>query len=124
MQYDVQVEEVSSFRRRLRFTVPAATVGGELEKAYKDLKKKAKVPGFRPGMASRRVLEERFGDRVRSDVGGKLIDQSYRLASMGLSAIGQPALEESGELSGSADFAFVVAVVSRLTPGGNKVIRS
>lgn len=110
MQYDVQVEEVSSFRRRLRFTVPAATVGGELEKAYKDLKKKAKVPGFRPGMASRRVLEERFGDRVRSDVGGKLIDQSYRLASMGLSAIGKPALEESGELSGSADFAFVVAV--------------
>lgn len=110
MQYDVQVEEVSSFRRRLRFTVPAATVGVELEKAYKDLKKKAKVPGFRPGMASRRVLEERFGDRVRSEVGGKLIDQSYRLGSMGLSAIGQPALEESGDLAVNADFSFVVAV--------------
>lgn len=110
MQYDVQVEEVSSFRRRLRFTVPAATVSGELDKAYKDLKVKAKVPGFRPGKASKRVLEERFGDRVRSEVGGKLIDQSYRLAVMGLSPVGQPALSESDDLAANADFTFVVEV--------------
>lgn len=110
MNYDVQVEEVSSYRRRLRFTVPATVVRAQLDKAYKDLKKKARVPGFRPGHASQRVLEERFGPKVQTDVGGELIDSSYRMAASGLNPVGRPTLEESSELEPGKDFTFVVAV--------------
>ena len=110
MNYDVQVEEVSSYRRRLRFTVPATVVRTQLDKAYKDLKKKARVPGFRPGHATMRVLEERFGAKVHSDVGGELIDTAYRRAVASLSPVGRPTLEESAELTPGQDFLFVIAV--------------
>ncbi|MFM2245559.1 MAG: hypothetical protein RL071_1633 [Pseudomonadota bacterium] len=110
MNYSVQVEEVSSYRRRLRITVPAVVVKTQLDKAYKDLKKKAKVPGFRPGHATQRVLEERFGPKVLSDVGGELIDSSYRSAVATLSPVGRPSLEESSEIESGKDFTFTVAV--------------
>lgn len=110
MQYDLAIEDVSPIRRRLRFTVDAAVVRGELETAYKSLKNKAKIPGFRPGKAPRNVLEARFGRQVNSDVSSRLIEQAFRKASEGLDLAGQPALEEQGEVVSGAGLSFVIGV--------------
>ena len=53
----VTVEDLSSVKKILHIEVPAEETTRELEKAYQQLKKTAKVKGFRPGKVPRNVLE-------------------------------------------------------------------
>ncbi|MBX3025380.1 trigger factor [bacterium] len=73
----VALESVDAVRRRLAVEIPAAEVAAELERAYAQLKQRARVPGFRQGRAPRAVLEKMFGDQVRADVFGRLVQESY-----------------------------------------------
>ena len=92
MMLKVDVETVDSLRRRLAVEVPAEAVSAEIEKAYGNLGRAAKVPGFRPGRVPRPVLERMFGDRVRADVFARLIQDSYleALEEQHIDAVGQP----------------------------------
>lgn len=110
MQYDLQIEDVSSIRRRLRFTLANELVKTELERAFQDLKKQVKLAGFRPGKVPRNVLEARFGKQVRGEVGQRLIDQSYREAAADLPVAGAPTLEHKGDIDPAQPFTFTVAV--------------
>lgn len=76
MSFEVQVEKLDAVRRRLVVTVPAEEVAVEFEGAVRDLARSARVPGFRPGRVPRGVLEKRFGERLRADVGERLMRSS------------------------------------------------
>lgn len=110
MQYDIQIEDVSPIRRRLSFTVPAERVNSELDLAYRSLKQRARLPGFRPGKAPRPVLEARFGGQVTSDVGNKLMQEAFSEAARSLELAGQPAVEELGELKAGQPLTFIIGV--------------
>jgi trigger factor len=88
----VEVETVDPVRRRLAVEVPAEEVRDELERAFVELGRHAQVRGFRPGRTPRPVLEQLFGDRVRAEVFGKLIQQSYEeaLRDRGLAVVSEP----------------------------------
>lgn len=73
----VALESVDAVRRRLAVEVPAAEVTAQIERAYDQLRQRARVPGFRQGRAPRAVLEKMFGDQVRADVFGRLVQESY-----------------------------------------------
>ena len=73
----VALETVDAVRRRLAVEIPAGEVTAEVDRAYDQLRRKARVPGFRPGRAPRAVLERMFGDQVRADVFGRLVSESY-----------------------------------------------
>jgi trigger factor len=73
----VALETVDAVRRRLAVEVPAGDVTAEIDRAYDQLRRKARVPGFRQGHAPRAVLERMFGDQVRADVFGRLVSESY-----------------------------------------------
>jgi trigger factor len=92
MSFKVDVEALDPVRRRLAVEVPAEEVAAEIEKTYAALGRAAKVPGFRPGRVPRPVLERLFGDRVRAEVFGKLIQHSYSevLEERQIEALGQP----------------------------------
>lgn len=88
----VEVETVDPVRRRLAIEVPEQEVRAEIERAYGELSRHAKVRGFRPGRTPRPVLEQLFGDQVRADVFGKLIQKSYEeaLRERGLAVVSEP----------------------------------
>jgi trigger factor len=88
----VEVETVDPVRRRLAVEVPAEEVRQEIERAYGELAHRAQVRGFRPGRTPRPVLEQLFGDQVRADVFGKLIQRSYEeaLREQGLAVVSEP----------------------------------
>ena len=92
MTFKVDVETVDSVRRRLAVEVPAEEVTAEIEKAYIQLSREAKVRGFRPGRVPRPVIERLFGDRVRAEVFEKLIQQSYTevVEEQRIAAVGHP----------------------------------
>ena len=53
----VEVENLSEVKRKLRIEVPSNEVTEEVDRAYRQLGKSAKVKGFRPGKVPRSILE-------------------------------------------------------------------
>lgn len=88
----VALETVDAVRRRLAVEIPAGDVTAEIDRAYDQLRRKARVPGFRQGRAPRSVLERMFGDQVRADVFGRLVSESYAEAvrEQRIEPVGQP----------------------------------
>ena len=108
----VDVASVGSYERHLHFSIPAKDVKVELDRAFRTLGKQVRMRGFRPGKTPRRLLEQRYGPQVRSDVANNLIQSSYTsaLADHSIEPVGQPRLEKSGDLGGNSDFEFTIAV--------------
>jgi len=72
-----QVESISPVKRKLTVQVPPEDVAREEDAAFKDLRRTVSVPGFRKGKVPLPVLKRMYGDRVRSDVVGRVIEKSY-----------------------------------------------
>jgi len=73
----VTVEDQSSVKKILHIEIPEETITKELDDAYKDLKKTAKVKGFRPGRTPRSVLERLYKKDVNTDVRSRLIQNAF-----------------------------------------------
>jgi trigger factor len=91
----VSLETTGGLERRMKVQVPAERVEREVEEQLKSLTKKAKVDGFRPGKVPLKVLRERFGDQVRSDVVRDLLQSSFNeaLAQQKLNPAGGPRID-------------------------------
>ena len=57
-------------------------MSSELSKAYANLAKSARVRGFRPGKAPKKVLAHYFGPRVSADVAQRLVDDTFQNVSL------------------------------------------
>jgi trigger factor len=91
----VTVEDLSTVKKVLHIEIPEKVVVGELDKAYKDLKKNAKVKGFRPGKTPRTVLERLYKKDVNADVSSKLIQESLidAIKEAELNIVGRPEIK-------------------------------
>jgi len=117
----VAIEAVDAVRRRLAVEVPAGDVTAEIERAYEQLRRRARVPGFRQGRAPRPVLEKLFGDQVRADVFGKLVQSSYAdaLREQNLDPVSVPEIvTESAEPGQSLRYSATVEVRPEITARG------
>jgi trigger factor len=99
----VSVESINSVKKTLHIEIPEADVVRELDKAYNELKKKAKVKGFRPGKVPKSVVVRLFKKNVHADVTSKLIQNSFMdaiketdLKVVGTPQLDPPQLEDSG----------------------------
>jgi trigger factor len=70
------LEQISPVKRRLLVEVEAEEVDRKIEEAYRLLGKKAKVHGFRPGKAPRKILERYFSEQVTEDVTRGLVNET------------------------------------------------
>ena len=89
------VEDLSSVKKTLHIEVPHEAVVRELDSAYRQLGKTAKIKGFRPGKVPRSVLERMFKKDVHSDVSSRLIQDSFvdALKKTELEIVGQPQVD-------------------------------
>ena len=99
----VTVEDLSSVKKILHIEIPKDKVTSELDAYYQNLKKTAKVKGFRPGKTPRSVLKRMFKKDVHADVSSKLIQNSFldaiketELNIVGNPKVDPPGLEENG----------------------------
>ncbi len=70
------IEEITPVKKRLTVEVEAEEVIRKIDEAYRELKKKAKVDGFRPGKVPRNILERYFGEQVTQDVKRGLLSET------------------------------------------------
>jgi trigger factor len=103
----VTVEDRSSVKKVLHIEVPQEDVVQELDSAYAQLKKTAKIKGFRPGKTPRSVLERVYGKEVKADVSGKLIQSAFidALKETKLKIVGSPVVDPP-DLVGGQPYAF------------------
>jgi trigger factor len=107
----VNVEDVNSVKKILHIEIPAEKVMEELNGAYSQLKKNAKIKGFRPGKAPRSVLERLYKKDVQADVASKLIQSSFAdaLKETKLNIIGSP-LVDPPDLNADGPYSFDATV--------------
>ncbi len=110
-----KIEDVSSVKKTLHIEVPQEEVVQELDKAYNQLMKSAKVKGFRPGKVPRPVLERMFKKDVHADVSSRLIQSSFidAIKKSDLKIVGNPELDPP-ELA--ADSAYEYKATVEITP--------
>lgn len=77
---NANVESISPVKSKLTIEVSPEEISQEEESILRDLRRTATVPGFRKGKAPPHVLKRIYGERVRSDVLGRLIEKTYREA--------------------------------------------
>ena len=100
---NVTVEELSSVKKVMHLEVPVEDVTRELEKAYKELGRTARIKGFRQGKAPRSVIERLYKKDVHADVAGRLIQEALlkALQDSQLPIIGTPKVEPPDLEAGS-----------------------
>ncbi len=108
---EFKVEEQSAVKKKLVIEIPQEDVTKELDSAYKELKKNAKVKGFRPGKTPRNVLERLYGKDVRADVSSRLIQESFLqvLKESELNVVSMPQIDPPA-LEADAPYAFTAEV--------------
>ncbi|MCV7151934.1 trigger factor [Mycolicibacterium pyrenivorans] len=90
------VEKLSPTRVRINVEVPFTELEPEIDKAFKQLAKQIRLPGFRPGKAPRKLLEARVGrGAVLEQVVNDALPGRYSEAvtAESLQPIGQPEIE-------------------------------
>ena len=90
------VEKLSPTRVRINVEVPFTELEPEIDKAFKQLAKQVRLPGFRPGKAPRKLLEARVGrGAVLEQVVNDALPGRYSeaITAESLQPLGQPEIE-------------------------------
>lgn len=107
----VSVEALSDLERRVTVQVPAEKLAKEIENRLLSLSRRVKVDGFRPGKVPLKLVKRMYGDQVRYEAVGELMEHSLHeaLVQEKLNPLGGPkiepkVLEDGQDLEYSATF--------------------
>ncbi|AEG02613.1 trigger factor [Methylomonas methanica] len=73
----VSVEKTSELSRKMIVSVPDAVLQEKMETRFKKLAREVKVDGFRPGKVPTSMVKKLYGERVKQEVAGDLIQSTY-----------------------------------------------
>ena len=98
----VSVEKTSELSRKMTVSVPETVVQEKVAERLKTLARQVKIDGFRPGKVPQHVVNKMYGERVRGEVAGDLIQSTYfdALRDQELKPAGQPHIHDLDETEG------------------------
>jgi trigger factor len=121
LPYQIKVEDAGPATKRISIEIPPDVITSKLEEQFKQLRREAAIPGFRPGHAPQKLIEKRFQGDVREQVRRSLISESYEQAVQkhSLQVIGEPKFDKPDDISlpenGSLTYSFEVEVQPDIT---------
>ncbi len=88
--------EETSVRKALAFEIPSEVVEKEIDDKSRELAKKARIPGFRPGKIPADVIKKRFRDQVLEDVAEAIVNRVVlqELEGRGLKPVAMPKVQD------------------------------
>ena len=92
----VEYIEETAVRKALSFEIENEVVEKEIEDKARDLARKARIPGFRPGKIPADVIKKRFRGQVLEDVAEAIVNRVVfqELEGRGLRPIAMPKVED------------------------------
>jgi trigger factor len=122
----VNSEELSPTKKRLEVEIPPPEVQEVVDALYRDLNKKVRIKGFRPGKTPRDVLERHYGDYIKEQVISNLIKETYpkAISQESIEPIAPPTID-TGALTPEGPFTYsaVVEVRPRIEVKGYQGMR-
>lgn len=107
MMPNVQLEELSSIKRKLTIELSAQAVAAALDASFQKVQQKAEIKGFRKGKVPRPMIEKYYAGELRSEAVETLVQQSYPEAVKQVAQlpIAQPQITV-GELQAQQSFTY------------------
>ncbi len=100
----VSVETIQGLERRITISVPAESVDGEVKNRLRQIGKTQRINGFRPGKVPPTVLKKRYGQSVRQEVAGELMQRNFfdAVVAEKLNPAGRPEFVAKSNTEGEA----------------------
>ena len=76
----VSVEKMAGLERRIVIHVPTSRIEDKVRDRLRELAHTVRIKGFRPGKVPGKVVEQRFGQQVRSEAMNDVVTQSFEQA--------------------------------------------
>ncbi len=120
------VETLSNLERRITVKVPVEPLQKEMSSRFQRLTRTAKVPGFRPGKAPLKMIEQQYGPQVKEEVFAEAIETSFGQAieENKLRVVGMPNIQHKPLNQVKEDFEYTATfeVFPEVTLGDFKAI--
>ena len=120
------VETLSNLERRITVQVPVEPLQKEMSSRFQRLTRTAKVPGFRPGKAPLKMIEQQYGPQVKEEVFAEAIETSFGQAIQEnkLRVVGMPNIQHKPLNQVKEDFEYTATfeVFPEVTLGDFKAI--
>ena len=102
----VSVEKTSELSRKMTVCLPNEAIQNKINAQLKSLTKSVKIDGFRPGKVPLQVIKKRYGEQVKSEVYGDLIQEYYPLALQDQEIVpaGMPQIASAEEIEAGFEF--------------------
>lgn len=99
---EVNLEAPGGLKREMRVIIPADRVSKAVDERLRTMSQRAKLPGFRPGKAPLKVIQQQYGPSARMDAVSDLVQRSYpeALVKVGARPAGQPQINVTAEKPG------------------------
>ena len=116
----ISFEKTDKINGLLTITLAKADYAANVEKTLKDYRRKASLPGFRPGQAPMSILKKRFGQEVQAEELNKMLGtELYKyIREEKIDILGEPMpSDKQGEISLDADeqtFVFDIALAPEM----------
>jgi trigger factor len=121
----VSIETTSTLERRLTIGVPAERVEKEVAARLQKAAQTVRLPGFRPGKVPMKVVRQRFGEGVRQEVLGEVLNQSFieAVQQEKLKPAGRPSIEATSMEAGKdLEYVATFEIFPDFVPGDYSVI--
>ena len=104
---EITVEKPSELERCLKISLSEDLLEGKVSSRLTDLQKTARLDGFRKGKIPHKIVRQRFGRQVRSEIVGELVQSSFGEAVQkeSMRPAGQPVIDSlSSEVGDGLSF--------------------
>ncbi|MEM6833163.1 MAG: trigger factor [Pseudomonadota bacterium] len=124
----MQIEETKNegLARAFAITVPAADIEARITAQVDDLRKKMRMPGFRPGKVPPKLIRRLHGDALRGQVMEETINETTEklIAEKSLRPAGQPTFDvKENEGEGDLEYTIELEVLPEIAEPDLKAIK-
>jgi len=103
----VSVETTQGLERKITISVPAESVDVEVKNRLRHIGKTQRINGFRPGKVPVSVIQKRYGQSVRQEVAGELMQRNFvdAIVAEKMNPAGRPSfIAKSNEVGKALEF--------------------
>jgi len=113
----VSVESTSDIKRTLTIVVPQSEVDTAMNKRYDDVKRNARIDGFRPGKVPMSVIKKKFGASIKSEALSELTQSFFYKAIMEekLNPASAPVITPNDEVTEGYEFSASFEIYPEIT---------